>query len=121
MQYSSVEIVIIQQIAPKSYAIRCPRCQGNGKRPLGGEQNKAGLISVTAWTAVCPICTGKGAIRVVTDDVPIPCAICKGQGFKAEKTSRFSQLRSSYYLYYDCDSCHGVGAQSLSGNLTVVK
>jgi DnaJ-class molecular chaperone len=91
-----------------SYVINCGFCGGHGFVPDCMDDWK-----ITAWSgSQCPVCDGKGVLRVESPDIPVYHLSCRGTGHLGEDEPDLLQK---------CTTCHGVGVMSLSGQLKVIK
>jgi len=121
----TVRVTIIEKLGPDSYIIPCAYCEGKGREPgdMGADvPNKKGYFypsRVYSWyVSSCPICDGKGVLRIKTQDIPIKDARCEGTG---KDPSCWRQYESHHPSARKCTTCNGIGARSLTGKLEVLK
>lgn len=103
-----MNVVIIQTFDKMNYVIQCGFCRGRGRKPK--------IIrswQITEYTGeTCDVCNGKGALRVQVNDFLIPDGKCQGTGLdRPDDTAPV----------YKCQTCAGVGARSLSGELKIIR
>lgn len=90
MEYTrTTQVTFIQVIDNKSFVIKCRGCEGIGRRMRRVFQD---TWQGAEWESeACPICQGKGALRLESDDIPTNCGPCHGIGL-----SKSNDYSSSY-------------------------
>jgi len=108
-EYTSVtRVTFIQVIGNKSFVISCRYCDGNGRQP--GQMLGDGKV-VNWRDRACEVCSGKGMLRVESDDIPTNCGPCFGHG----------RRRGSNFGAEKCRTCSGVGVLSVTGDIKVLR
>ena len=97
--------------------------EGGGREPFFVFADDLSIAE--SKSSPCSFCHGKGALRVVCEDVPIYDAFCRGTGHHLYSDGSLSdwpdpkgQKRKAGPVYR-CDHCHGVGVRSLTGKPTI--
>ena len=129
-----VYVKIIQKLGPTSFVIKCAFCDGKGRRPeTMARLGNMGKWVIAQWnqSEACPVCDGKGSLRVESDDLLIVDSRCFGTGHEPDEFTwdpvfvEKGFQNKDYYLSRSavrlCDTCSGVGARSLTGSLKVIK
>ncbi len=122
MEFS--QVLIIHTVGPRSYIIRCNYCQGQGKEPAKIEIKENEWI-ILDWARrvselQCPICEGKGALRIECDDVIVPDAYCQATGHGPQLPSLVHAL-GKYSTLDKCSFCQGLGVRSITGQVRLIK
>lgn len=87
--------------------IPCRYCDGGGREPrLIDIETRA--VTEFYQTKECPVCSGRGMLRVSFPDTPTNCGPCRGTGRIPFSGSIVSQ---------QCYTCRGIGLLSLTGSV----
>ena len=107
---------VIQNIGPNQYIVRCGYCDLTGRQPATMEPDEGGsYLKFGTWTNdPCPICDGKGRLKVETDDIPIVDRRCKGTGHQPTTSPRSADNN------LPCSTCQGLGVRALAGTMTIL-
>ena len=99
------KVQIIETVAEHTYVVGCSYCKGRGLAVLS--MHKWEISSYQAQDS-CPVCRGKGVLKIKSDDILVQDSRCCGTGH--QPASNFTTSPDQI-----CDTCDGLGAQSLSG------
>lgn len=80
--------------------VPCRHCDGEGRSP--SETDKESLKVIKFGDYPCPVCNGRGILRLKFPDTPTNCGPCRGTG----RTK-----------YGKCSHCRGYGMLSLTGSV----
>lgn len=105
-----MEVVVVKELDKVSFVIQCAYCRGRGLQP---HKTNNWRIKEYLEYSECSMCKGKGALKVQVSDIIIPCARCQGTGLRTG-TESDSTIQT-------CETCRGVGACSLTGELKIIK
>ncbi|MBN1262361.1 MAG: hypothetical protein JXB35_16900 [Anaerolineae bacterium] len=102
---------ILEALGNNVYRVRCAFCGGRGLKPY---KMKGWEIETYHNQEVCPICDGKGVLKLQADDLLIPDARCQGTGHEPYNAQQ---------VYHDraCETCQGLGVRSLTGDVRVLR
>jgi hypothetical protein len=119
MDYKGLgDVEFVQVIDGQSFVIRCRFCDASGRKPFNIDKNDRSIIDF--YPTSCPICEGKGMIRLKSPDIPCNCGPCQGTG--REPRPRHDHLPSSdKYQQFgakECGICKGYGILSVTGHVT---
>jgi DnaJ-class molecular chaperone len=106
-----VKVEILQVIERNNYIIQCGYCKGRGLKTFRMDGYE---IDSYYDEKKCPVCGGKGILKIYSDDILIVDSYCKGTGHQP-----FSD--SNAYDEKICNNCEGSGVQSLSGKCKIVR
>lgn len=119
---SYTEVTFIQIIDNRSFVLKCRYCGGRG---MNVESILALGREIAYWNDdnPCPICKGKTALRLISDDIPMACGQCTGTGRDRAIYMRAAteEDRMRVIPVKKCGLCDGLGVLSLTGAIKILR
>jgi DnaJ-class molecular chaperone len=114
MEYTrTTQVTFLQVIDDKSFVIQCRYCEGQGRNAW--TQSRTTWKLQTWREEACCVCSGKGFLRLESDDIPTNCGPCHGTGRNViDDRQRDYGFINSCAL---CRNCGGLGVLSLTGKI----